>query len=62
VETLFERFNSPVIAIGDRRFPAGPACCSRLGQEVKLTAPQLIEPYVKRGKNEAATPKRFEAR
>ena len=32
----------------------GRGCCESFGHEVKLIAPQLVKPYVKRGKNDAA--------
>ena len=57
VVTFFERLAPTVVAIeacGAAHYWAREL--SRLGHTVKLIAPQLAKPYVKRGKNDAAKP------
>ena len=53
---FFEKLAPTVIAI--EACGASPiigrGCCRSFGHEVKLIAPQLVKPYVKRGKNDAA--------
>ena len=60
---FFEKLAPTVIAI---EASGASHCWARLlrsfGHDVKLTAPQLVKPYVKRGKNTPPTPRRFARR